>query len=45
MGDHGEAKWVFSERLVITETVWVIKKVYMGHTKEVTRAVPERPHC
>ena len=45
MGDPREAKLVFSERLVIAETAWVVtKKLCMGHTREVTRAVPERPH-
>ena len=45
MGDPREAKWVISERLMIAETAWVVtKKLYMGHTREVTRAVPERPH-
>ena len=42
MGVPKEAKWVISERLVIAETAWVvIKKLYMGHTREVTRTVPK----
>ena len=45
MVDPREAKWVFSERLMIAEIALVVtKKLCMGHTREVTRSVSVRPH-